>query len=39
MTVLEELGLDAIGPVRLPEKDWQVTALKMIEDRRKQVTA
>jgi len=39
MTVLEELGVDAIGPVRLPEKDWQVIALKMIEDRRKQVTA
>ena len=39
MTTLEELGVDAIGQVQLPEKGWQAIAHKMIENRRKQVTA
>lgn len=39
MTILEELGVDAVGQVQLPEKGWQAIAQKMIENRRKQVTA
>jgi len=39
MTTLEELGVDAIGQVQLPEKGWQVIAQRVIEYRRKQVTA
>jgi hypothetical protein len=38
-TTLEELGVDAIGQVKLPEKGWQAIANKMIENRRKQVSA
>jgi hypothetical protein len=39
MTTLEELGVDVIGQVELPEKGWQMVARRMIENRRKQITA
>jgi hypothetical protein len=38
MGILEELGIDAIGQVDLPQGGWHSAALKMVEDRRKQVT-
>jgi hypothetical protein len=39
MRALEELGIDTIGQVSLPEKGWQQAAKKLIEDRRKQLSA
>src|SRR4051812_37335321 len=39
MGILQDLGIDAIGEVHLDQEGWQVAALRMIENRRKQVTA
>jgi hypothetical protein len=39
MELLQELGVDALGPVRIAQEGWHQTALSMIDARRKQVTA
>lgn len=39
MGPLEELGVDAIGAVSIPQEGWYQTALSMIEGRRRQVVA
>ena len=38
MSVLQDLGIDAIADVSIPQEDWHATALRMIQDRRAQVT-
>lgn len=39
MGILQDLGIDAIGEVHLPQEGWQAAAHRMIENRRKQVTS